>query len=1452
MKTRKFGRAGKAAISLPALIAVAIVFMCGAAGAYAGSDISAQADSERVSFEENGRYDIAFTPFRNPDTTRLYQDLEVTVYDRNNNVLAEAFDGMADESVKWDTKDYILDFDGSKADRIEFRCYYDYMDSEGGSWTGTLSDTVDFGEFSGAEVRGVPVSAVGEFAPPFINMGICSVSTAPYHVVPEKVYNTKGAYIGSFSLSGIFDPKYGEAFPGEKVTVTFNPDSLYHIRGIRIGEGDENLITADGDVFEFVMPARDIGVESAGLAGIPYIDPGVKSGDKTKYCYDYEYVEDGLGSKKFVTLTDGWYVVGKAEKAFTYSRRITTVGNVNLILCDGCDMYAREGIEVDFFAAGNGRETSLTVWGQSGNTGKLRAEACHFDSEHDALGRAVIGSSRNQYAGAITINGGTVTADAHSSNYQAGSDLPPAIGGGVGKSAGFSSVTINGGIVTASTGTVAPGIGGGKYSADCGDVTINGGDVTARGGGAGIGGWIINTELEEDKWRSQEFGHIRINGGTVRATGLMYPGLGGCGTEDESSIVIKGGNVTASGGRYSAGIGAYQDRSDFGVSIEGGTVNASGGGQGAGISASRIVIKGGNVTANGGEYAAGIGANRVDYSYDVKDISISISGCTVTANGGKNAAGIGSAYRMAQAGDISIKGSKVTATGGDHGAGVGTGEEGILNGNITVDGNELKAYGGAYAAGTGSGYKGTVNGSLLFKNGKTESTGGEYGAGIGRGSNESPVGSINIEGGSVTARGGAYGAGIGGGYHGICSELLIRGNNTVVNAFGGKNAAGIGGGDGEDQGNRITVESGTVTAKGGEYGAGIGGGDWNRGNEVIIKGGSVTANGGLNAAGIGGGNGGGGGKLRVEGGNVKTSGGDAAAGIGSGEMVPAGDELEVKDAEFVITGGRVEAYGLDGAAGIGGGVGNKGIDVSLLGGTTIAHSGGHGKYSAIGASPTSSASSMYYGRLEISGGLCVRYQNDIYRSDFAPKKDRVKACRDHYEVHVFPCKHEKKHYEEAEKTHTMICELCETTKTDPHDPGEVQRLDEILPTCTEQGSYTALINCKICGHEVFRGPETTAPLGHDYEIERVEAGCEEAGHETGVCKRCAYEYMEEFPATGHDWDEWKVVKPAGSYTSGEEQRVCKNDESHVDKRVIPPTAHVHSMSEHPEKAATCTEAGNIHYWSCRSCGGMYSDQSGKNAVSAAEVTIPAAGHSWNEGVITREPGCTTEGLKELTCTVCEAKSEERIHPTGHSASTEDEDPVWEEQEIREASCSHQGYVLRTLRCRNCSEIMTRLLVPVEKLPHSWDSGKVTKEPTADSEGERIYSCTVCGETRTEAIPKLKPADDPGNGNAAKKYTPAKVKLTKVTKGKKRVTLKWKRVKNVSGYQIQVISKKSGRVVRTVNVKQTKKLAKKKSISRTVKKLGKKKKYKLRVRAYINAGGSTFYGKWSKAKSVKTR
>ena len=50
--------------------------------------------------------------------------------------------------------------------------------------------------------------------------------------------------------------------------------------------------------------------------------------------------------------------------------------------------------------------------------------------------------------------------------------------------------------------------------------------------------------------------------------------------------------------------------------------------------------------------------------------------------------------------------------------------------------------------------------------------------------------------------------------------------------------------------------------------------------------------------------------------------------------------------------------------------------------------------------------------------------------------------------------------------------------------------------------------------------------------------------------------------------------------------------------------------------------------------------------------------------------------------------------------------------------------------------VTSVTAGSETCQHVWDNGKVTKEPTETEDGVKTFTCTRCGETKTETIPKL--------------------------------------------------------------------------------------------------------------------
>ncbi len=281
--------------------------------------------------------------------------------------------------------------------------------------------------------------------------------------------------------------------------------------------------------------------------------------------------------------TEPWYVV---SDTVTLSTRVTVTGQVNLILSNGAELNARQGITV------SGAENGLTIWAQTEGvdetTGKLTAAATSFYN-------AAIGGGDGGYdCGDLTFNGGVISAEK--------SGVPAAIGSSTHGT--IRSITVNFGQVTASTDFP------GSYGA-----AIGGGD-----GGAGE--------------------NITITGGTVIATARRGAGIGGGADGAARNITISGGTVTATSTEAGAGIGggaygAGDDGQAHDIRISGGTVVAKGGafttpnrganGIGGGnlnndkrvASSSNIVISdGARVTAYGGcEGIAAFGGVSVQEDY---------------------------------------------------------------------------------------------------------------------------------------------------------------------------------------------------------------------------------------------------------------------------------------------------------------------------------------------------------------------------------------------------------------------------------------------------------------------------------------------------------------------------------------------------------------------------------------------------------------------------------------------------------------------------------------------------------------------------------------------------------------------------------------------------------------------------------------------------------------------
>lgn len=85
-----------------------------------------------------------------------------------------------------------------------------------------------------------------------------------------------------------------------------------------------------------------------------------------------------------------------------------------------------------------------------------------------------------------------------------------------------------------------------------------------------------------------------------------------------------------------------------------------------------------------------------------------------------------------------------------------------------------------------------------------------------------------------------------------------------------------------------------------------------------------------------------------------------------------------------------------------------------------------------------------------------------------------------------------------------------------------------------------------------------------------------------------------------------------------------------------------------------------------------------------------------------------------------------------NASDADEAHVHEYDDwivTKEANCVTTG--LRSHSCTICGDSQTEV---IPKTDHTWDAGVITKQPTETSNGSRLYTCTVCKANKSEIIP----------------------------------------------------------------------------------------------------------------------
>lgn len=357
-------------------------------------------------------------------------------------------------------------------------------------------------------------------------------------------------------------------------------------------------------------------------------------------------------------------------------------------------------------------------------------------------------------------------------------------------------------------------------------------------------------------------------------------------------------------------------------------------------------------------------------------------------------------------------------------------------------------------------------------------------------------------------------------------------------------------------------------------------------------------------------------------------------------------------------------------------------------------------------------------------------------------------------------------------TGDVYCSVCnkklESGKTIPklseHTWGEWTITNQ--PTCKTYGVKQR--RCKVCNELDI---ETIAKTDHKWILESTTpatCGIGEIQHyKCSVCGKTKDVTLDN--PLSHAWDSGKVTKEPTCTETGIKTFTCTNCGT-TREETINATGHLHKETKN-QKAATCTEDGYTGDIYCSDCGtklesGTVINKLGHtwdNGVITKEATeteegiktytcktcgetktesIPVTSHHWDQGTITKKATCTENGEKTYHCTdeECDKTYVETIPATGHQHT--------ELRDKKAATCEEDGYSGNTY-CKDCGQLISKGAV-VKATGHSWDSGKVTEAATCKKEGTKTYTCSICGDTKTEAIPKKDHTWD--EGKVTKKAT----------------------------------------------------------------------------------------------------
>ena len=254
------------------------------------------------------------------------------------------------------------------------------------------------------------------------------------------------------------------------------------------------------------------------------------------------------------------------------------------------------------------------------------------------------------------------------------------------------------------------------------------------------------------------------------------------------------------------------------------------------------------------------------------------------------------------------------------------------------------------------------------------------------------------------------------------------------------------------------------------------------------------------------------------------------------------------------------------------------------------------------------------------------------------------------------------------------------------------------PTCTEIG-WDAYDTCSRFGCNYTTRKELPA-LKHDLKQHAAKAPtCTEIGWDAyEACSRCDYTTYVELPAQ-HDLEHHAAKAPTCTEPGWNAYETCSRC-NYTTYAELP--ALNHALVQHAAKAATCTEKGWDAYEACKNC----------NYTTRKE--LPAQ-HDLKQHAA-KAPTCTEKGWDAYdTCSRCDYTTYAEQPALNHALVNHD---------AKAPTCTEIGWNAYD----TCSRCDYTTYAELPALNHDYQA--VTVEPTCETDGYTVFTCSRCKDSYT--------------------------------------------------------------------------------------------------------------------------